>query len=375
MKLLMVGAGAIGCELLKNFAMLNIGTGENGAMYITDPDIIEVSNLTRQFLFREKHLRLPKSSTAAAAAVQMNPKLKNHIFAKLDKVCEETEQIFTDDFFNSLSVVANALDNVNARRYVDSRCVSSRIPLLESGTLGPKGHVQVIIPFKTESYASQNDPEVSNDIPQCTLKMFPEEAIHCVEWARDQFGKIFTQLPKTISKVIEEEGNGSELKLLKKSIKWMKKAPKNFEDCLLLAREKFNKVFVNNIKQLMYSYPIDKKDKNGKLFWSLPKRPPVIDEFDINDELCVDFIAAYACLMANMFGVKIPYEHPRDNAAKKEMCAKVKDAKVEAFTPSELKAKQIESEVEKDDKKEEEKFHLKDFTGSSRRGAVVNESD
>ena len=364
MKLLMVGAGAIGCELLKNFAMLNIGTGENGAMYITDPDIIEVSNLTRQFLFREKHLRLPKSSTAAAAAVQMNPKLKNHIFAKLDKVCEETEQIFTDDFFNSLSVVANALDNVNARRYVDSRCVSSRIPLLESGTLGPKGHVQVIIPFKTESYASQNDPEVSNDIPQCTLKMFPEEAIHCVEWARDQFGKIFTQLPKTISKVIEEEGNGSELKLLKKSIKWMKKAPKNFEDCLLLAREKFNKVFVNNIKQLMYSYPIDKKDKNGKLFWSLPKRPPVIDEFDINDELCVDFIAAYACLMANMFGVKIPYEHPRDKAAKKEMCAKVKDAKVEAFTPSELKAKQIESEVEKDDKKEEEKSLEKEINTS-----------
>ena len=144
----------------------------------------------------------------------------------------------------------------------------------------------------------------------------------------------------------------------------MKKAPKTFEDCLLLAREKFNKVFVNNIKQLMYSYPIDKKDKNGKLFWSLPKRPPVIDEFDINDELCVDFIAAYACLMANMFGVKIPYEHPRDKAAKKEMCAKVKDAKVEAFTPSELKAKQIESEVEKDDKKEEEKSLEKEINTS-----------
>ena len=114
----------------------------------------------------------------------------------------------------------------------------------------------------------------------------------------------------------------------------------------------------------MYSYPIDKKDKNGKLFWSLPKRPPVIDEFDINDELCVDFIAAYACLMANMFGVKIPYEHPRDKAAKKEMCAKVKDAKVEAFTPSELKAKQIESEVEKDDKKEEEKSLEKEINTS-----------
>jgi len=41
----MIGAGAIGCELLKNFAMLNIGT--KGSITITDPDVIEVSNLNR----------------------------------------------------------------------------------------------------------------------------------------------------------------------------------------------------------------------------------------------------------------------------------------------------------------------------------------
>ncbi len=63
----MVGAGAIGCELLKNYAMLGVGTGKAtkdkhaGQIVLTDPDIIEVSNLSRQFLFREKHLRKPKS--------------------------------------------------------------------------------------------------------------------------------------------------------------------------------------------------------------------------------------------------------------------------------------------------------------------------
>jgi len=63
----MVGAGAIGCELLKNFAILGLGT--QGQVTLTDPDVIEVSNLNRQFLFREKHLRKPKSHTAAAAAI------------------------------------------------------------------------------------------------------------------------------------------------------------------------------------------------------------------------------------------------------------------------------------------------------------------
>ena len=47
-----VGAGAIGCELLKNFAMMGVACGEGGVVYVTDMDIIEKSNLNRQFLFR-----------------------------------------------------------------------------------------------------------------------------------------------------------------------------------------------------------------------------------------------------------------------------------------------------------------------------------
>lgn len=47
-----MGAGAIGCEILKNLAMIGIGAGPNGHVYVTDMDIIEKSNLNRQFLFR-----------------------------------------------------------------------------------------------------------------------------------------------------------------------------------------------------------------------------------------------------------------------------------------------------------------------------------
>jgi len=160
-RLFMVGAGAIGCELLKNYAMLGVGCGKadtkagtkGGSIVLTDPDVIEVSNLNRQFLFREKHLRKPKSSTAAAA-IQMNKQLKGNIIARLDKVHAGTSHIFTDQFFEGLTVVTNALDNVAARKYVDIRCVTAKTALLESGTLGPKGHVQVVLPYLTESYGS-----------------------------------------------------------------------------------------------------------------------------------------------------------------------------------------------------------------------------
>ncbi len=70
-----------------------------------------------------------------------NKKIKGHILARLDKVHNETENIFTDKFFESQDCVTNALDNIQARRYVDKRCVIAKTPLIESGTLGPKGHV------------------------------------------------------------------------------------------------------------------------------------------------------------------------------------------------------------------------------------------
>jgi molybdopterin/thiamine biosynthesis adenylyltransferase len=146
-KIFLIGVGALGCELLKNYTMLGLGTKSDGKIYITDPDTIENSNLSRQFLFREKHIRKPKASTAAASVIQMNPDMKETIVIRLEKVCDATENIFDNIFLEKIDVVTNALDNVNGRKYVDQRCLRSRIPLIDSGTLGAKGHVQVIFLF------------------------------------------------------------------------------------------------------------------------------------------------------------------------------------------------------------------------------------
>lgn len=51
-----IGCGAIGCELLKNFALLGMGVA--GRLTITDHDLIEKSNLNRQFLFRPHHIQV-----------------------------------------------------------------------------------------------------------------------------------------------------------------------------------------------------------------------------------------------------------------------------------------------------------------------------
>lgn len=64
-----------------------INMGAKGEIVVTDPDHIETSNLSRQFLFREKHVKKAKSATACATLLQLNKNLEGHIIAKLDKVC------------------------------------------------------------------------------------------------------------------------------------------------------------------------------------------------------------------------------------------------------------------------------------------------
>eukprot|EP01114_Cavostelium_apophysatum_P007108 TRINITY_DN1882_c0_g1_i1.p1 TRINITY_DN1882_c0_g1~~TRINITY_DN1882_c0_g1_i1.p1 ORF type:complete len:1017 (+),score=344.72 TRINITY_DN1882_c0_g1_i1:189-3239(+) len=345
-KLFMIGCGAIGCEMLKNYAMMGIATGPNGRITITDNDLIEKSNLNRQFLFRSKDIQKPKSETAANAVTVMNPAIK--ITSYLDKVGPETESKYSDAFFEGLDVVVNALDNVAARLYVDSRIVANRRPLLESGTLGPKGHVQVVLPFKTESYGSKRDPP-EKDVPFCTLKSFPSQIEHCIEWARDfSFGGLFVSKPLQWNQLIDEEnlverlgqpyGAGIDLKIVRTGAKLLKTRPQSYEDCLAFARKKFENYFVNKTLQLLHNFPLDHKiDEKGTLFWSSPKRPPTVISFDWNDTTHRNFVISLANLYAEV------WQLPRYTDLEK-IKKVVESVQVPKFVP---KSKRIETDESK----------------------------
>ena len=96
----LVGAGAIGCEMLKNWSLIGLGSGPKGAIYVTDLDTIEKSNLNRQFLFRAKDLGNFKSVVAAAAVTEMNPDLHGHIQARQDPVGPDTESTHSSACFH-----------------------------------------------------------------------------------------------------------------------------------------------------------------------------------------------------------------------------------------------------------------------------------
>lgn len=75
----LVGSGAIGVETLKLWACMGLGVGPRGSIALTDPDVVERTNLSRQFLFTQADINCAKSRAAAAAACKINPTLTDHI--------------------------------------------------------------------------------------------------------------------------------------------------------------------------------------------------------------------------------------------------------------------------------------------------------
>ncbi len=251
-----------------------------------------------------------KSATAAKAIRKMNPNI--NVEAQENRVGAETENVYDDDFFNSLNGVANALDNVEARTYMDRRCVYYRLPLLESGTLGTKGNVQVVIPDLTESYSSSQDPP-EKSIPICTLKNFPNQIEHTLQWARDMFEGTFTGGPTSALQYLKESdfvdktlSSGAQgvdtLETVLQVLDTQK--PETFDDCVAWARLLFQDLFHNQIKQLLHNFPSDYKTSTGQPFWSGPKRCPKALDFDSSLRLHMDFVLAAANLRAQVYNIK-----------------------------------------------------------------------
>lgn len=134
-KVLVVGAGGIGCEVLKDLVLAGFGHIE-----IIDLDTIDLSNLNRQFLFNKSHIKKSKSLVAASVAGAFNPHVTIVPYHGNIK-----EPQFGFEFFKRFDVVLNALDNLDARRWVNRMCVATGVPLVESGTTGFLGQVQPIV--------------------------------------------------------------------------------------------------------------------------------------------------------------------------------------------------------------------------------------
>lgn len=325
LKVFLVGSGAIGCEHLKNLVMC--GMGRDGEIHVTDMDSIEQSNLTRQFLFSKGDVSKMKAEVAVREVRGLNEDFSSGDKASSEsttsgnlhyynlKVGEETEEVFSDDFFRRMDIVANALDNVEARLYIDGRCLLSRKFLVDAGTSGTKGNVQVVVPFYTEPYGASRDPP-EKSIPLCTIKNFPHAIEHTIEWAMSEFRFRFHDQIISIREYledpsqVEEESSEGEDDVTKRIMKketiqeTVRNAPSSVEGCIKSALMLFVRYFHTSIKDLLTTFPPDSKTKEGQPFWMPPKRAPTPINFDLGNDLHLVFVESVANIYSQNFGIK-----------------------------------------------------------------------
>lgn len=183
-RVFIVGAGAIGCELIKNFGVDGVRS-----LDIIDMDTIEKSNLPRQFLYKREDIGKSKSLSAARRVAEFASSNINAFDCILDK---STLNKFNSTYFDDVGIIVNALDNYDARLTVDKLAHIHNITVVDTGIYSTQGSIQIIQPCVTVSYSSiPQDPKTKAN--SCTIKNFPFKPEHLVAWAKERFVTMFAK--------------------------------------------------------------------------------------------------------------------------------------------------------------------------------------
>lgn len=261
---------------------------------------------------------------------------------------------FNIEWFRGFDIVFNALDNLDARRHVNKMCLAAHVPLIESGTTGFNGQVQVIKKGVTACYDC-TPKETPKSFPVCTIRSTPSQPIHCIVWAKSYLlNEIFGASEDTAAlDNTEDESNAEEIAELKREAEELRQIRESVgtDD---FPQKLFDKVFNKDIARLrsledMWKSrkppePLDYKSladnaadtgatsaavlAEGQKAWSLEESfvafkdslsrlskrmldlkekqgsgPPPMITFDKDDEDTLDFVAASANIRSTIFGI------------------------------------------------------------------------
>ncbi|EAN33371.2 ThiF family protein [Theileria parva strain Muguga] len=326
---LLVGAGGIGCELIKTLLLTGVKK-----LTIVDMDTVDVSNLNRQFLYLPEHVNKYKAEVARIRALELNPKTEVKSL-----VCDVNSWEPSD--LTPFDVVLNALDNIKARSHINYCCIQSRVPLIESGSTGYNGQVYPIVKDMTKCYECDPLPKTSS-IPVCSIRQIPEKPTHCIAWARMLYQLLFgtpdnnnlltdlsvptlPDLSNLDDKAVVDYLNkifdflfNSEVKSLQKMEEvWANRDPPKPIKHQFTLKRKASQIDKNS------EYDLNSEDTRGRNKFVVLGMEELLDQFSTsveailnnpetlgslvfskNDQVCMDFVSSAANLRMINFGIK-----------------------------------------------------------------------
>ena len=263
---------------------------------------------------------------------------------------------FSVQWFKGFDVVFNALDNLDARRHVNKMCLAADVPLIESGTTGFNGQVQVIKKGVTACYDC-TPKETPKSFPVCTIRSTPSQPIHCIVWGKSYLlNEIFgVSEDESAFDNTEDQSNAEEIAELRREAEELRKIRQSV-GTPEFPRLLFDKVFDKDILRLRSMEDMWKSRKppeplkyealtelaagavpstdsilrDGQRTWSLEENlavfndsldrlskrmvqlkkgysgsgPEPIITFDKDDEDTLDFVTASANIRSTIFGIE-----------------------------------------------------------------------
>ncbi|KAJ6219659.1 hypothetical protein RDWZM_005471 [Blomia tropicalis] len=196
--ILLVGAGGIGCEVLKGLLLAGFEK-----ITIIDLDTIDVSNLNRQFLYNKTHVGQSKAVVAASVSVERFSHRDPVTGCPISVVKPIHDSIlklnFNRQYYQQFTFVINALDNNTTRVHVNRMCLAADIPLIESASASYNGNIRLIKRNVTQCFECLPPKKDENTYASCTIRNTPSLPIHCIVWAKHLFAQLFGQTDEDIS--------------------------------------------------------------------------------------------------------------------------------------------------------------------------------
>ena len=132
-KVLVVGAGGLGCPVLQYLTAAGVGT-----IGIVDEDIVSITNLHRQILFTVDDIGLPKAFIAKERLAKLNPEIT--IVAYNERISTSNALVIINDF----DVVIDATDNFSTRYLINDACVLLNKPIVYGAVSQFEGQVAIL---------------------------------------------------------------------------------------------------------------------------------------------------------------------------------------------------------------------------------------
>ena len=160
-KVLVVGAGALGNEVLKNLALIGVGQ-----IQVIDFDRVEAGNLARSVFFRLEDAGRPKAEVAVQRASELNPEVR------FEAIVGDVIYDLGLGAFRAADVVIGCLDNREARLWVNRQCWKAGTPWVDAGIQEIQGVVKVFVPPDSACYEcamTSRDYELLNRRYSCPM--------------------------------------------------------------------------------------------------------------------------------------------------------------------------------------------------------------